>query len=175
MDEGGEGGVMDLLKGLVPYVPQILAGLRGTPQAPPRQAMPPVPHPVPAPVHPGVLVGPAAGTPGAPSLAPPADPAEAGRALVMARIVEEIKFILTLPPTPKLYDHVINYIDSYMPDIIRQAEVIEAETFASYVVTLDPAFSEKKQFFLDLHKHLLDSMEEVGPEDDRPTRPADSF
>jgi hypothetical protein len=156
-EEGEGGGWVEILKGLAPYVPQLIAGLRGAPPVAPMRRAPVAPHPLPAtPAAAGVIT----------AAVPPTDP----RALVMARIVEEIRFVLTLPPTPKLYDHVIDYIDAYMPEIIKQAEVIEAETFADYVVTLDPAFTERKQFFLDLHKHLLSSMEEVVPEPEVPER-----
>lgn len=157
--EEGEGGVMELLKGLAPYVPQIIASLTGRGGAPvPRPVAPGSPRPAIAGAVPVPTPAPVAAPAGVP-------PAEDARAMVMSRIVEEIKFILTLPASPKLYDHVINYIDSYMPDLLRQAEVVEGETFASYVVTLDPSFSGNKQFFLDLHKHYMEGMEEVGPDD----------
>ena len=83
--------------------------------------------------------------------------------VILRRVVEEIKFVLTLPVTPKLRDHVIDYIDAYMPDILRQAEAVPADMFAAYVVGLDLAFSGREAFFIDLHKQYMASVEESVP------------
>jgi len=164
LDESEGGGVLDMLKGMVPYIPQIIAGLTGRSAAP---------APRPAPAHPGVAPVPARpAIPGAviPPQPAPVDPSagvppsaatpEDARALVMRRIVDEIRFSMNLPPSPKLFDHILDYIEAYMPEIVRQAEVLEGSTFAAYVVTLDPAFAGREDFFLALHKHLMESMEE---------------
>jgi hypothetical protein len=159
LGEEEPGGIMDIIKSLGPYVPQIIASLTGRGSAPPA-AQPANRQMTPAnrTMIPGVPSVPLPAVVEVPQR--PANPEDA-RAVVMRRIVDEIRFSLQLPPTPKIYDHIIDYIDAYMPEIIRQAEVIEGETFAAYVVTLDPAFTDHKQFFLDLHKHLLESMGEA--------------
>jgi hypothetical protein len=161
--EEGEGGIMEMLKPLIPAIPQILAMLTGKGPRPPVLTrpvtnVPPHPVPAPAPVSSEVL---------AEHVQVPPTPEEA-KALVMGRIVDEVKFVLSLPVSPKLREHVIEYIESYAPDILRQAEVTTPELFAGYVVTLDPAFAGKEQFFIDLHKQYISGLEEVvpGPEDD---------
>jgi hypothetical protein len=157
--EEGEGGILDMLKPLIPAIPQILQLLTGKGPRPPvlnRPATPVPPRPVPPgaipPAAPAVLEE-AAGVP-----PPVSDP----RAVVMARIVDEVKFVLTLPPSPKLYEHVIDYIDSYMPELLQQAEMTTPEIFASYVATLDPAFAGREEFFMNLHKQYMAGMEAPG-------------
>lgn len=159
--EEGEGTIGEILKQLAPVLPQLIAGLLGrVPASSPRPAPPRGSVPIPAPA-----AVPAAAVP--PSLAAPAAPAvpEDARALVLRRIVEEVRFTLKLPMTPKLREHVINYIDAYMPDILQQAESTTAELFAAYAVTLDPEFAGKEQFFIDLHKQYMTGLEpgEVEP------------
>jgi hypothetical protein len=166
---GGEesGGIAEMIKPLMPYIPQILAMLtgKGIPVRPPmRPGAPVTPRPLPgaAPAVPAV-------TAGVPPEAPPEmPPPEDAKAVILRRIVEEIKFNLTLPPSPKLYEHVINYIDAYMPDLLLQAEIAPPEIFAGYVVTLDPAFVGHEEFFMNLHKFYTAAISEepvpVAPE-----------
>jgi hypothetical protein len=85
---------------------------------------------------------------------------EDANTVILRRVVDEIKFVLTLPVTPKSREHVINYIESYMPDILKQAEAAPADLFAAYVVTLDPAFAGYENFFMDLHRQYMASLEQ---------------
>ena len=152
--EEGEGGIMELLKPLIPHIPAVLSMLTG--KGPPRPVLNrpatsvPVPAPVPASAPASVLEMPPQGS---------ATPEDA-QALVMRRIVDEVKFVMSLPPTPKLREHVIDYIDAYAPDILRQAEMTTAELFAGYVVTLDAAFAGQEAFFIDLHKQYMAGLQE---------------
>lgn len=157
--EEGEGGILGLLGELKPFIPQIIAAFAKPGQARPVLTRPGVvvPKPMPAPAPPGILnplPSPEVST--VPTV-------EDVNALLMRRIVEEIKFILTLPMTPKLREHVIEYIESYKPDILQQAEVVNADAFAAYVVTLDPAFAGHESFFIDLHKQYMAGMEDLQP------------
>jgi hypothetical protein len=157
--EEGEGGIMELLSGLKPYIPQIIGFFtqrQGQPVRPPmnRPGMV-VPRPMPA----------NTALPATP-LVPETPPGpEDVRAMVMRRIVDEIKFVLTLPATPKLREHAIDYIEAYMPDILRQAEAAPADMFAAYVVTLDPAFVGQEAFFKDLHRQYMSSLDQEGPDE----------
>jgi hypothetical protein len=162
--EEGEGGLVELLKPLIPHIPAVIAMLTGKgPQPQPPIVRGPV---QPRPLPPHAAGSSAAGVP-LPGPVPPVAVAvtEDPQALVMRRIVDEVKFVLTLPATPKLREHVINYIDSYNPDILRQADVVPADMFAAYVVSLDPAFAGQEAFFIDLHKQYMAGMDET-PEPD---------
>lgn len=146
------GGLVEMLKPLIPMIPQLLQMLTGKAQpARPvaRPGVPPVPRPLPgAPPAPAVTAG----------VPPDVPPVEDAQAVIMRRVLDEIKFSLTLPASPKLYEHVINYIDAYAPDLLQQAEIAPADMFANYVVALDPAFAGREQFFLDLHKFYMSSI-----------------
>lgn len=149
--EEGEGGIGEILKSLTPILPQIIQGLMG--KGGPRPApvtRPATSHPVPGVPVPGVVTEPV----------PPevlaahtvaADPAM----IVRQRIVDEVKFVLALPPSPKLYEHVISYIDAYAPDILQQAEIAPEEVFVSYIVGIDPAFVGHEDFFRNLHRMYM--------------------
>jgi hypothetical protein len=155
--EEGEGGFMEILSSLKPYVPQIISFLTA------RQ--PAVPGARPVPGRPGVVVPrPLPVSAGAPPVLPPPEtavpPVEDARTVIMRRVVDEIKFVLTLPITPKAREHVINYIESYLPDVLQQAEIVNAEMFAAYAVTLDPAFAGQENFFMDLHRQYMSSLDQ---------------
>jgi hypothetical protein len=171
--EEGEGGIMELLSGLKPYIPQIVSLITGfftqrQPQVP--MVRPLINRPgmvVPKPLPPNVV-------PPVPEAVPSAPPTpEDAQAVVMRRIVEEIKFVLTLPVTPKSREHVINYIDAYMPDILKQAEAAPADMFAAYVVTLDPAFAGHESFFMDLHRQYIGLLEEEPGDPANPDPPGE--
>ena len=155
-DGGGE-GIMDMIKPLVPMIPQLLQMLTGK-GAPARPVLRPG-APVPPRPLPGAAIPPA--VPIATAGVPPEVPVvEDAQTVIQRRVMDEIRFSLTLPPSPKLFEHVLNYIDAYMPDLLQQAEVAPADLFAGYVVTLDPSFAGREQFFMDLHKFYKASIEE---------------
>jgi hypothetical protein len=167
LPEEGEGGIVELLSGLKPYIPQIIGFFtQRQPQVP--MGRPLINRPgmvVPKPLPPNVA-------PPVPAAVPPAPSTpEDAQAVVMRRIVEEIKFVLTLPVTPKSREHVINYIDAYMPDILKQAEVAPADMFAAYAVTLDPAFAGQESFFMDLHRQYIGLLEEEPGDPANPVPP----
>jgi hypothetical protein len=151
--EADAGGLVEMIKPLMPYIPQILAMLtgKGAPRPVPSTVVPrPLPGSTPVP----------AVTAGVPSEGPP--PPEDAQAVIMRRVMDEIRFSLTLPATPKLYEHVINYIDAYAPDLLQQAEIAPADMFVKYVVSLDPAFAGREAFFTELHQFYMASIAEPG-------------
>lgn len=150
--EEGEGGLVESLKSLVPYIPQVLSLLTGRKGAPPPGAAV-GPKPLPLPAHPSAAA-PTAETPTS-----PAPPVQDARAVIMARVLDEIKFVLSLSPSPKAYEHVVEYIETYAPDILQQAELTTPELFSAYVVTLDPSFIGREDFFIALHKHYMAGLE----------------
>jgi hypothetical protein len=176
--EEGDGGILDIIKGLGPYVPQIIAMLSGKgphpATHPPRMpgASPVAPRPLPPAASRSASLPPAMPSGPAEVIEAPPAVAEDPQAVIMRRVVDEVKFVLTLPATPKLREHVIEYIDAYMPDILRQAEIVPAEMFAAYVVTLDPAFAGQEAFFIDLHKQYMAGMEEEPGKSDMGADPA---
>jgi hypothetical protein len=161
--EEGEGGIVELLSGLKPYIPQIIGFFT--------QRQPQVPGRLPI-NRPGMVVPRPMPANAALPATPPAPETPPGpedvRAMVMRRIVDEIKFVLTLPVTPKLREHVIDYIEAYLPDILKQAEVAPADMFAAYVVTLDPSFAGHEDFFMDLHRQYIGLLEEEPGEPANP-------
>lgn len=113
-------------------------------------------------VHPGPQLPPGA-TP------PPPPPAPSPAHIGMERIMNEINFCLNQVENGKLYDHLINYIENYMPGSIDEVLGQTEDAFLAFVYSLNPEYKAREPFFRNLYKYVHTNFSE--PEPDGPPAP----
>ena len=95
--------------------------------------------------------------PAQPILAQTPKPQPTTEEVITRRVVDEIVFMSSFPleadetKRNDRLDHVLNYIEAYTPDILRQAAGIDATTFLSMIQPLHPALSDRGEFLTALH------------------------
>lgn len=160
--EESEEGLGGIIRGLAPVIAPIIHRLMGAVPQPPATLAPAprpgahVPPPPPSPALPGAPE---------PVPVPVSAPAEDIRSIVMRRITDEIAFTLRLPATPRLYGHIIDYIDAYAPDLLLMAQNYNADEFVAYVVGLDPRFTGREEWFRGLYAYLMEEVTAEGATD----------
>jgi len=147
-----------IIGALTPVLPAIIGGLASRPHPLPGVSAPTIPPAVPPAGLPG---------PGAPSLT---KAGSGGNGVpttdeVAARILDEIRFVLRLPVSERLLDHVIDFIDAYAPGLLTSYHGMTEDQFVSYAGTLDPGFAARADFFKSLYGRLKNRLEaESEPE-----------
>jgi hypothetical protein len=72
---------------------------------------------------------------------------------------------LTLPETEKLYGHLIDYTENYMPGSIDEMFAQTEDAYVTFIMQFDSTFKERESFFRNLYKYAL---KEYGEETTKP-------
>lgn len=134
LDDSEESLTDSVLKAL-PSIVEMLKGSQAArrPVAPGR-GLPPPPPPAPA------VSGPA--------------PPEAIGATAMGRIIGEIAFCLEQPETSRIYSHIAEYTENYLPGSIDEILAQSEDEYVSFVLKLHPAFPSRESFFRNLYRFV---------------------
>ena len=150
IDEGGETSLTDAIVRSLPDLAAAFARRGGPPVSPvpPGAAVPKLPAPPP---------------PGGPS-APPGNAPPNPMAVSFNRVLEEIRFCLTRTETEQVYEHLLNYVENYMPGSIEEMVNQSEDAYVAWVMQFDPSFPARESFFRNVHKYALKTSQPEGGE-----------